>query len=51
MKEITEQEKVIFDKILNEDDYGGVCASDFSGFTPEHIINKKEEKEDKDESI
>lgn len=45
--EITEQEKVVFDKILNEDDNVGVCASDFAGFTPEHILGTKKDDEEK----
>lgn len=53
---IIELEKIIFDKILNEDDCGGVCAADFSGQIPEHILSSSkkidtDEKEVKNESI
>ncbi len=35
-------EKVLFDKILEED----VCAGDFSGFAPEHMLGDIQKKED-----
>ncbi len=37
----------LFDMILNEDDGGcGVCASDFAGSVPEHILGTEKKKAD-----
>lgn len=38
---IKEEKLKLFEALLKEDDCGGVCASDFSGFVPENNLNKK----------
>lgn len=38
---VLENKKALFDKILED-----VCAGDFSGFVPEHMLGDKKKKED-----
>ena len=39
---LTENKIALFEEILKED----VCASDFSGFTPENVIDLKKKEEE-----
>lgn len=50
MEKIIEKDEAskikFFEALLKEDDSCGVCASDFSGFTPEKVISEEDKKKE-----
>lgn len=50
MEKIIEKDEAskikFFEALLKEDDSCGVCASDFSDFTPEKVISEEDKKKE-----